>query len=135
MFILNVEGGYISYLRLQNNIISNNVIGVQFDAYSQEMTIVENQICNNSIYNIVNNTDLNFELYDNCWCTSDSLVVEDSETKRNKDRDEFYEKNATDLDFYLNGDYELMNSEMPIKIFDNINNLIIESTPRSDLYF
>lgn len=22
--------------------------------------------------------------------------------------DEFYEKNATDLDFYLNGDYELM---------------------------
>jgi hypothetical protein len=39
--------------------------------------------------------------------------------------DEFYEKNATDLDFYLNGDYELMNSEMPLKIFDNINNLII----------
>ena len=25
--------------------------------------------------------------------------------------DEFYEKNATDLDFYLNGDYELMNRE------------------------
>ena len=25
--------------------------------------------------------------------------------------DEFYEKNATDLDFYLNADYELMNSE------------------------
>ena len=25
--------------------------------------------------------------------------------------DEFYVKNATDLDFYLNGDYELMNSE------------------------
>jgi putative NIF3 family GTP cyclohydrolase 1 type 2 len=25
--------------------------------------------------------------------------------------DEFYEKNATDLDFYMNGDYELMNSE------------------------
>ena len=25
--------------------------------------------------------------------------------------EEFYEKNATDLDFYLNGDYELMNSE------------------------
>jgi putative NIF3 family GTP cyclohydrolase 1 type 2 len=24
---------------------------------------------------------------------------------------EFYEKNATDLDFYLNGDYELMSSE------------------------
>ena len=38
--------------------------------------------------------------------------------------DEFYEKNATDLDFYLNGDHELMRSERPIKIFDNINNLI-----------
>jgi hypothetical protein len=25
--------------------------------------------------------------------------------------DEFYERNATDLYFYLNGDYELMNSE------------------------
>jgi hypothetical protein len=25
--------------------------------------------------------------------------------------DEFYVKNATDLDFYLNGDYELMSSE------------------------
>jgi putative NIF3 family GTP cyclohydrolase 1 type 2 len=25
--------------------------------------------------------------------------------------DEFYEKNATDLDFYINGDYELMRSE------------------------
>ncbi len=24
---------------------------------------------------------------------------------------EFYEKNAIDLDFYFNGDYELMNSE------------------------
>jgi putative NIF3 family GTP cyclohydrolase 1 type 2 len=25
--------------------------------------------------------------------------------------DKFYEKNATDLDFYLNGDYELINSK------------------------
>lgn len=25
--------------------------------------------------------------------------------------DEFYEQNATDLDFYLNGDYELMSNE------------------------
>ena len=29
--------------------------------------------------------------------------------------DEFYEKNATDLDFYLNGDYELMESEKDSK--------------------
>jgi hypothetical protein len=25
--------------------------------------------------------------------------------------EEFYEKNATDLDFYMNGDYQLMSSE------------------------
>jgi putative NIF3 family GTP cyclohydrolase 1 type 2 len=37
--------------------------------------------------------------------------------------DEFYEKNATDLDFYLNGDYELMSSERDIN--DN-NNLILK---------
>ncbi len=30
--------------------------------------------------------------------------------------DEFYEKNATDLDFYMNGDYELMSNE---KVSDN----------------
>lgn len=33
--------------------------------------------------------------------------------------DEFYEKNATDLDFYLNGDYELMSCN---KDPDNQNN-------------
>lgn len=33
--------------------------------------------------------------------------------------DEFYEKNATDLDFYLNGDYELMSCN---KDSDNQNN-------------
>ena len=27
---------------------------------------------------------------------------------------EFYENNASDLDFYLNGDYELMNSEKDV---------------------
>lgn len=61
---------------IQDNKIEENVIGVQFDAYSQGMIIVNNQICNNSPYNIKNTTDLNIKLYDNCWCTSDSLVVE-----------------------------------------------------------
>ena len=32
---------------------------------------------------------------------------------------EFIEKNSTDLDFYLNGDYELMTGEKDI---DNLNN-------------
>ena len=38
--------------------------------------------------------------------------------------DEFYEKNATDLDFYLNGDYELMNSEFGIKAYLLLNSAL-----------
>jgi hypothetical protein len=61
---------------IQDNKIENNVVGIQFDKYSQGMIITDNQICNNSSYNIKNATDLNIKLYDNCWCTSDSLIVE-----------------------------------------------------------
>jgi len=35
---------------------------------------------------------------------------------------EFYEKNATDLDFYLNGDYELMSTEKDSNIDINEQN-------------
>jgi len=40
---------------------------------------------------------------------------------------EFYEKNATDLDFYLNGDYELMNSDK-----DSANHLIEQNSKEID---
>jgi hypothetical protein len=36
--------------------------------------------------------------------------------------DEFYAKNATDLDFYLNGDYELMSSERDSNNHENEQN-------------
>lgn len=42
--------------------------------------------------------------------------------------DEFYENNATDLDFYLNGDYELMESEN-----DSSSHYIEQSKNESDL--
>jgi putative NIF3 family GTP cyclohydrolase 1 type 2 len=42
--------------------------------------------------------------------------------------DEFYEKNATDLDFYLNGDYELMSSEK-----DSNNHCNEQNREESDL--
>jgi putative NIF3 family GTP cyclohydrolase 1 type 2 len=42
--------------------------------------------------------------------------------------DEFYERNATDLDFYLNGDYELMNSEK-----DSNNHCNVQNKNESDL--
>ena len=48
--------------------------------------------------------------------------------------DEFYEKNATDLDFYLNGDYELMNSEKDSNnIFNEQNNKELDSLVNEDL--
>ena len=48
--------------------------------------------------------------------------------------DEFYEKNATDLDFYLNGDYELMNSEKDSNNhFKLQNNKEVDSPDNKDL--
>lgn len=43
--------------------------------------------------------------------------------------DEFYEKNATDLDFYLNGDYHLMSSEK-----DSNNPCNEQNRKKSDLH-
>lgn len=48
--------------------------------------------------------------------------------------DEFYEKNATDLDFYLNGDYELMSSETDSgNHFNEQNNKELDSLDNEDL--
>ena len=48
--------------------------------------------------------------------------------------DEFYMKNATDLDFYLNGDYELMSCENDINNhFNEQNNNEIDSLDHVDL--
>lgn len=42
--------------------------------------------------------------------------------------DEFYEKNATDVDFYLNGDYELMSCNK-----DSENQSNVQSKSETDL--
>ena len=48
--------------------------------------------------------------------------------------DEFYEKNATDLDFYLNGDYELMNNKKDANnLFNEQNNEKLDSFDTEDL--
>jgi putative NIF3 family GTP cyclohydrolase 1 type 2 len=47
--------------------------------------------------------------------------------------DEFYEKNATDLDFYLNGDYELISSEKDSNAhFSEQNNKELDSLDNED---
>jgi len=48
--------------------------------------------------------------------------------------DEFYEKNATDLDFYLNEDYELINSEKDSNNhFNKQNNNELDALDNEDL--
>jgi len=74
---IGVQASYQGFT-LKNNTISNNVIGVGLDDYDGEIAPVDsNQICNNSSYNVINNSSLNTELYTNCWCDSDSLTIED----------------------------------------------------------
>ena len=47
---------------------------------------------------------------------------------------EFYEKNATDLDFFINGDYELMSSEKDSNNHcHEQNNKILDSIDNEDL--
>ena len=48
--------------------------------------------------------------------------------------DDFYEKNASDLDFYLNEDYELMNSEKDSdNHFNEQNNKELNSLDNEDI--
>jgi hypothetical protein len=48
--------------------------------------------------------------------------------------DEFYEKNATDMDFYLNGDYELMSCNKDSENqFDEQNKIKLDSEDKEDL--
>ena len=48
--------------------------------------------------------------------------------------DEFYEKNATDFDFYMNGDYELMSRENDSNNhFDEQNNIELDSIDNEKL--
>lgn len=59
--------------------ISDNQTGVILGPFSfgQPMPLVENnRICNNALYNVDNQTDLNLFLATNCFCLSDSVQVE-----------------------------------------------------------
>ncbi len=63
---------------LRNNQIVNNTIGVQLSSYNGNYPPVKNnQICNNSTYNVENLDDINKDITENCWCSSDSTIIED----------------------------------------------------------
>lgn len=60
-----------------NNQISNNSIGIQVTAYSPNTTVIDNNvICSNTIHNLENLTDKNYQVNLNCFCSQDSTVIE-----------------------------------------------------------
>ena len=61
------------------NIIENNSVGVQVRGNNPSgAQIVDNQLCYNASYNLENLTDKNFQVNANCFCSSDSTVIENS---------------------------------------------------------
>jgi hypothetical protein len=63
---------------VKNSTVSNNGTGIELGDYDGYIAQIENNhICNNTTYNIINNSTHNTELYTNCWCNSDSATVED----------------------------------------------------------
>ena len=64
---------------LMFNEINENDIGVQVLGYDPKTTVIDsNLICNNTVHNLENLTDKNFQVYKNCFCSQDSAVVEQS---------------------------------------------------------
>jgi hypothetical protein len=62
---------------VRNNQINNNGVGIQVLAYNPTTTIIDsNNICNNSVHNLENLTDKNFQVNLNCFCSQDSAVIE-----------------------------------------------------------
>ena len=65
---------------VQNCNISNNQTGIktwgQFMPGQIIMDVKDNLICNNTLYNVENATDLNLGLEKNCFCSTDSTVIE-----------------------------------------------------------
>ncbi len=76
----NVTGikAFFEGFNITNSTISNNNIGIEFGDYDGYVRSVENnKICHNKVYNVKNCSDVDIELYTNCWCTDDSTTIED----------------------------------------------------------
>jgi hypothetical protein len=62
---------------VRNNQVNNNGVGIQVLAYNPSTTVIDsNSICNNSIHNLENLTDKNFQVNLNCFCSQDSTIIE-----------------------------------------------------------
>jgi hypothetical protein len=62
---------------VSQNIITDNSIGVQVLGYDPNTTSIDsNLICNNSVHNLENLTDKNYQVNLNCFCSQDSTIIE-----------------------------------------------------------
>jgi len=62
---------------VSQNTITDNAIGVQVLGYDPNTTSIDsNLICNNSIHNLENLTDKNYQVNLNCFCSQDSTIIE-----------------------------------------------------------
>jgi hypothetical protein len=62
---------------VSNSTVSNNVKGMILGNYGNLVGAVQNnQICNNSQFNVANASSVNVNLFTNCFCTSDSTAIE-----------------------------------------------------------
>jgi hypothetical protein len=64
---------------LTGNDISLNQTGLIINPTNPaSLVLTENMICNNILHNLVNGTDKNFDLGENCFCSTDSTTIENS---------------------------------------------------------
>jgi len=69
---------YTNGLTVSNNSITNNNIGLILEAALDGTVppVTNNQICDNTTYNVKNNSSTNVELFTNCFCSTDSANIE-----------------------------------------------------------
>lgn len=69
---------YFEGFEIRNNTISNNDVGIKTYNYSGFVPIIrDNEICDNTTYNVENLDDINKNLTNNCWCLEDQNLIED----------------------------------------------------------
>jgi len=62
---------------IRNNVISNNGTGIKTSNYGgYTPPIKNNEICDNTAYNVENLDNINKDLTDNCWCTQVESTIE-----------------------------------------------------------
>ena len=71
-------GGCGGIIYIYNNFIENNNIGILVQALggTQQFNIYQNCICSNATYNFQNQTALNINATNNCWCSTNSSYIE-----------------------------------------------------------